>query len=254
MALCYLSKVADFTAFGASRWSLANEWSLNTCKGRGVSPNLSPTPSPVWDQLFGALRAADPYGRQASIHNGPLLYNHSRPWITHVSLQGHLIDTPRLRARYGKAVVWDEQKYEGDIPEGWGALSGAQEADRFWWALSLGAHAGHSETILRPGLADDDAQPLWWAKGGKLVGEAPRRVAWFRGWVEAALRAQQLDFGAMQPVMLPRGCAVPAAAPVALAAPVAPAATHLPLCQRGPVQCQGRNNLPVPTPFPLLKF
>ena len=55
---------------------MANEWSLNTCKGRGVVPKRSPTPSPVWDELFEALRAADPYGRQASIHNGPLLYNH----------------------------------------------------------------------------------------------------------------------------------------------------------------------------------
>ena len=45
--------------------------------------------------------------------------------------------------------MWDEEKYEGDIPEGWGALSGAQETDRFWWAFSLGVHAGHSETILR---------------------------------------------------------------------------------------------------------
>ena len=204
---------ARLAAYSNVWWSMANEWSLNTCKGRGVVPKLSPTPSPVWDELFGTLRAADPYGRQASMHNGPLLYNHSRPWITHVSLQGHMTDTPQLRARYGKPVVWDEQKYEGDIPEGWGALSGAQEVDRFWWALSLGVHAGHSETILRADTRDD-AQPLWWGKGGTLVGEAPRRVAWFRGWVEAALHAQQLDFGAMQPAMLPRGCAVPAATSV----------------------------------------
>jgi hypothetical protein len=139
-----------------------------------------------------------------------------------------MADTPQLRARYGKPVVWDEQKYEGDIPEGWGALSGAQETDRFWWALSLGVHAGHSETILRADTRDD-AQPLWWAKGGKLVGEAPRRVSWFRGWVEAALHAQQLDFGAMQPAMLPWGCAVPAGAP---AAPAASTAASAPVVAR----------------------
>jgi hypothetical protein len=28
---------------------------------------------------------------------GPLLYNHSRPWISHVSLQGHIDDTAGLK-------------------------------------------------------------------------------------------------------------------------------------------------------------
>ena len=68
--------VARLASYSNVWWSMANEWSLNTCKGRGVAPKRSPTPSPVWDELFQALRAADPYGRQASIHNGPLLYNH----------------------------------------------------------------------------------------------------------------------------------------------------------------------------------
>ena len=46
-----------------------------------------------------------------------------------------------------------------------------------------------------------------------------------------------------------------AAAPAALAAPApAPAATTLLFGQRGPVQCQGGNKLPVRTPFPLLKL
>ena len=66
-------------------------------------------PTPVWDELFQTLSAADPYGRQMSIHNGALLYNHSRPWISHVSLQGREDDTPDLRPKYGKPVVWDEE-------------------------------------------------------------------------------------------------------------------------------------------------
>ena len=27
-----------------------------------------------------------------------------------------------VETRYGKPVIWDEVQYEGDIPEGWGAL------------------------------------------------------------------------------------------------------------------------------------
>jgi hypothetical protein len=54
--------------------------------------------APTWDELFRTLAAADPYGRQTSIHNGPLLYNHSMPYITHVSLQGQEPNTPAIRA------------------------------------------------------------------------------------------------------------------------------------------------------------
>ena len=32
--------------------------------------------------------AADPYHRELSIHNGQY-YNHSRPWISHISMQCH---------------------------------------------------------------------------------------------------------------------------------------------------------------------
>ena len=194
---------ARLSAYSNVWWAMANEWSFNQCKGRGVvDQGDGQATSPVWDELFEALSAADPHGRQMSIHNGNLLYNHSRPWISHVSLQGHENDTAALRTRYGKPVVWDEEKYEGTIPEGWGHLTGPQEADRFWWGLSLGAHAGHSETVLRADTPDD-AQPLWWAKGGELVGSSPPRIAWLSQWAAT----EQLDLGQLQPQLLPPGCA-----------------------------------------------
>ena len=87
-------------AFRNVWWSMANEWDFNLCKGRGVDKSLRPpsvTASPVWDDLFQFLRAEDPYQRQMSIHNGELLYNHSRPWISHVSLQGLEDQTEGLR-------------------------------------------------------------------------------------------------------------------------------------------------------------
>ena len=77
-------------------------------------------------------------------------------------------------------MIWDEEEYEGNISAGWGQLSGQQMADRFWWGASLGVFTGHSETILRANVKLDDDQPLWWAKGGSLVGQAPRRIAWLR--------------------------------------------------------------------------
>jgi hypothetical protein len=53
-------------------------------------------------------------------------------------------------------------QYEGNITSGWGALSGEEETDRFFWGASLGVHVGHSETVLRHNVAVDDDQPLWY--------------------------------------------------------------------------------------------
>ena len=45
----------------------------------------------------------------------------------------------------------------------------------------MGVFVGHSETILRSSITTDDDQPLWWAKGGTLIGSSPARIAWLRG-------------------------------------------------------------------------
>ena len=53
-----------------------------------------------------------------------------------------------------------------------------------------------SETILRDGV-DDDAQPLWWAKGGTLIGTSPARIKWFRSlWEGSTARP---SFGSLVP-------------------------------------------------------
>jgi hypothetical protein len=63
---------------------------------------------------------------------------------------------------YKKPVIWDEVKYEGNITSEWGALSGIEESDRFWWGAIKGVYVGHSETVLDWQLpAGDDKQPLW---------------------------------------------------------------------------------------------
>ena len=103
--------VARLAAYSNVWWSMANEWSFVRCKSRGVDSTHLQSPAPVWDELFAALSAADPYQRQASIHNGNLLYNHSRPWISHVSLQGLEDRTADLRRRYAKPLIWDEVEH-----------------------------------------------------------------------------------------------------------------------------------------------
>jgi hypothetical protein len=61
-------------------WSMANEWDL--MKSKTVAD---------WDTLFKTLAAADPYKREISVHNchqdAHGYYNHSQPWISHISLQ-----------------------------------------------------------------------------------------------------------------------------------------------------------------------
>jgi hypothetical protein len=69
---------ARFAAFDNVWWAMANEWSDCGCKSLGMENGANTSHdngfAPTWDELFRTLSKADPYGRQTSIHNGPLLY------------------------------------------------------------------------------------------------------------------------------------------------------------------------------------
>ena len=95
------------------------------------------------------------------------------------------------------------------MPYDFGKLSGKQMVNRFWHGLSLGVHVGHSETILQRGGAvvgspggtvADDAQVMWWSKGGKLRGSSPLRIRWFRQHVVGQLTRLGLPFSALHPL------------------------------------------------------
>jgi len=219
--------VARLSAYSNVWWSMANEWSFVGCKSRGVDSAHLQSPAPVWDELFATLSAADPYGRQASIHNGNLLYNHSQPWVSHVSLQGLEDRTTTIRSTYAKPLIWDEVQYEGALPCcAWGSLSAEEMADRFWWGAALGVYVGHSETLLRPSLGDD-SQPLWWAKGGALIGCSPPRIRWMRDLWEGSARGSPfagVDFGTLAPSLETFGSSAGPAAYMLSAAP--PRAFH----------------------------
>ena len=132
----------------------------------------------------GIVQHDDPYAHLRSVHNGTLIYDHNKPWVTHASIQnGSAVEDPGraelYRDVYRKPVVYDEVKYEGDIPSRWGQLSAEEMVFRFWNGLVAGTYVGHGETYLHP---SDDV--LWWSKGGVLHGQSPARLAFLRRVME----------------------------------------------------------------------
>ena len=186
---------ARFAAYRNVWWSLANEYDI-----------LKKAPRD-WEDIAAALVGADPYRHLRSIHNCLHLYDFSRPWVTHCSIQRtHLYlsaeKTDEWRERWRKPVVIDEMAYEGDIPYGWGSLTGEEMTRRFWETALRGGYPGHGETCLHP-----DGR-LWWSHGGALRGESPARIA----FLAEILRS--VPGGALRPFEgreWDEVCAVPAA-------------------------------------------
>ncbi len=128
-----------------------------------------------WDRFFRIVQESDPYQRLRSVHNCRGFYDHSKPWVTHCSVQhSDLERVAEWRETYGKPVVVDECKYEGNIENQWGNISAREMVHRFWLGTVGGGYVGHGETYLHP----DDV--LWWSKGGVLHGESPQRIAFLR--------------------------------------------------------------------------
>lgn len=156
--------IARFAAFRNVWWSLANEYDL-----------LKAKTEEDWEHYADLLVQNDPYGHLRSIHNCIPFYDHTRPWITHCSIQRQDLYrgaeyTDEWRERYGKPVVLDEIAYEGNIQHGWGNLTGEEMVRRFWEGAVRGGYPGHGETFLNP----EDI--LWWSHGGKLHGESWKRI------------------------------------------------------------------------------
>jgi len=161
--------VARLAAYRNVWWSVANEWDL--VKGKKPSD---------WDGYFRILQEADPYGRLRSIHHSRVMYDHGKVWVTHASIQGDDFQKiPEWREAWRKPVIFDECKYEGNIPQRWGDISAQEMTRRFWLGTVYGGYVGHGETYLNP------KDILWWSKGGVLHGESPKRIAFLRGIVES---------------------------------------------------------------------
>ena len=164
--------VARLASFRNVWWSLANEFDLML-----KIPSKRPED---WDRFFRIIRDHDPHGRLRGIHNCRTWYDHNKPWVTHASVQSSdFTNAVELRAKYGKPVIYDECKYEGDIPQGWGKISAREMVHRFWLGAASGCYVGHGETYLHP------QDILWWSKGGVLHGQSPPRIAFLRTLMEA---------------------------------------------------------------------
>ncbi len=162
--------VARLAAYRNVWWSLANEYDLVKTKTMAD-----------WDRFFRIVAESDPYAHLRSIHHSVTMYDHSKPWVTHVSIQGSDLEKAReYVTAYRKPVIYDECKYEGNIPKRWGNISAEELVRRFWVGTVSGAYVGHGETYLDPN------DILWWSKGGALHGESPKRIAFLRKIVEAA--------------------------------------------------------------------
>jgi hypothetical protein len=163
-ALYFRYLLARLSAYRNVWWSLANEYDL--LRAKSISD---------WENLAQIIVDHDPYRRLRSIHNCQAMFDYTRPWITHCSIQRQDVYkcaeyTDEFRTRYGKPVVLDEIAYEGDIDQGWGNISGQELVRRFWEAAVRGGYATHGETYDRPdGI-------LWWSHGGELHGDSPARI------------------------------------------------------------------------------
>jgi len=160
--------VARLAAYRNVWWSFANEY------------DLLKWPMEHWDEYMKLVQQIDPYNRLRGIHNCREWYDHTKPWVTHSSIQNSdFRKAKEYRDKYGKPAVYDECRYEGNIPQGWGNISARQMTRNFWMGSLAGCYVGHGETYKHP----EDL--LWWAKGGVLRGESPARIAFMKDIVEA---------------------------------------------------------------------
>ena len=164
--------IARFSAFRNVWWSLANEYDIMRSK------TLLD-----WERFARIIVENDPYGHLRSIHNCRVMYDFTKPWVTHCSIQRvdwykTAENTDTWRETYKKPVVIDECAYEGNIHRGWGSITGEEMVRRFWEGYVRGGYVGHGETYLHP----EDI--LWWSKGGKLYGKSPERIAFLRRIIE----------------------------------------------------------------------
>jgi hypothetical protein len=162
--------IARFAAYRNVWWSMANEYDLVKTK------TLED-----WEALFDIIESKDPYKRLCSIHNGEIdrFYDHSKPYLSHVSVQHPNLKEALSWKQYGKPVINDECEYEGDILFPWGNISGKELVNRAWLGYAYGTYVGHGETFDHP------SENLWWSHGGVLRGESVPRLAFLKDFMLA---------------------------------------------------------------------
>jgi hypothetical protein len=163
--------IARFSAYRNVWWSLANEFDLMKSKTTAD-----------WDRYARIVSECDAFDHLRSIHYSRYQYEYGRGWCTHAGVQDSRMQLgAQWRTDWGKPVVFDECRYEGNIASRWGNLSGDAMTRRFWQAAAQGCYCGHGETYLDPG------DVLWWSHGGVLHGTSPAKIAFLRNLLEETI-------------------------------------------------------------------
>lgn len=178
--------IARFAAYRNVWWSIANEHDL--CPSKTIDD---------WEKIAKVVCEEDPYNRLRSIHNCKIIYDHTKEWITHCSIQRteiylSVVNTKDWRESYKKPVVLDEVGYEGNINHFWGNLPAKEMVRLFWMATVRGGYCGHGETYV------NKQDKLWWSHGIRLYGESPARIEFLRKIVEEGPQ------GGLEPSDIPR--------------------------------------------------
>jgi hypothetical protein len=165
--------IARLSAYRNVWWSIANEYDLVKAKT-----------TKDWDRFFRITQAEDPYSHLRSIHHSRVIYDHSKPWCTHASLQSYDFEkSASRRDAWNKPILYDEIQYEGDVDRRWGNLSAEEMTRRFWLAIINGVYATHGEVFIsaETGLHANESS---WSDAGRLRGESAPRIAFLLSILE----------------------------------------------------------------------
>ncbi len=170
--------IARLGAYRNVWWSLANEYDFMIPPLRAGQKGNKTVED--FDRFFSILQKEDPFDRLRSVHYAAKMYDNTKAWVTHASIQNRdLTQVIAWREKFQKPVVVDECRYEGNISSSWGNLTAPQMVQQFWIGTICGGYVGHGETLKDPN------DILWWSKGGVLHGESPQRIAFLRKTMEA---------------------------------------------------------------------
>lgn len=171
--------LARFSAYKNVWWSLANEYDFIKSKKKDD-----------WKYYLSFIKKNDPYNHLRSIHYGMAMFDYKDSDITHLSLQMQNTDEgQKLLDLYEKPVIFDECRYEGNLPYEWGDITAKEMVNKFWVGICRGAFVTHGETYLINDLnkrPQDSDEIMWWSKGGVLHGESPERIKFLRKIIESS--------------------------------------------------------------------
>ncbi len=170
--------ISRLSAYKNVWWSMANEYDF-----------MEAYCDDDWRHHLEYFASHDPFKHLRSIHNGARMYDQSDSNVTHVSVQApDTKNAKTLVSKYNKPVIYDECRYEGNIPWVWGTLSGEEMVQKFWEGFLSGGFVGHGEVLLSDSTADPNKsdEVLWWSKGGVLKGRSHDRIRFLKDILEDA--------------------------------------------------------------------